>query len=217
MLPPEVHFRPLMILIFVLPLSTLHTFDHMFRFSLHLSSYPYLSQSSDTPRRHLYPHFPQRSGKPSRNQARQTAPSLDSLCSISPVLSTLSVFERGSMSRYKLNSDKCLTETTGDLDATYATSSAEAKYWHVAGRYRRRLYSGNSTSAPSNISTASWGGTVILLVTYYTPCLLPLYRDHSDRKRMSRETDADTQEGRISPRTFCKSYRMAFKDSVVRL
>lgn len=100
-------------------------------------------------------------------------------------------------------------------DDTYTTPRAEAKYWRVAGRYRLRLYGGNNpTSAPSKIHTASRNATAIPLVTYYTPRLLPLYRDRSGRKRASKETDTDAQEGRISPRTFCKWHRMVFQDSV---
>ncbi|KAG8218166.1 hypothetical protein J3R82DRAFT_3715 [Butyriboletus roseoflavus] len=79
-------------------------------------------------------------------------------------------------------------------DSTYATPRAEAKYWRVAGRYRRRLYSGNSTaSIPSKIST--WEAPTIPVVTYYTPRLLPLYRDRGGGKRTSREMDTDAQEG----------------------
>ena len=101
-------------------------------------------------------------------------------------------------------------------DDTYATPRAEAKYWRVAGRYRRRLYSGNSTtSIPSKTSTSLWDAPAIPLVTYYTPRLLPLYRDRScGGKRTSREMDTDAQEGWISPRTFCKWHRMVFQDSV---
>ncbi|KAF8548307.1 hypothetical protein OG21DRAFT_779213 [Imleria badia] len=96
-------------------------------------------------------------------------------------------------------------------DDAYATPRAEARYWRVARRYRRRLYSGNgTTSAPSKASRDS---TDIPLVTYYTPRLLPLYRDRSSGKRTSRETVMDAQEGRISPRTFCKWHRMVFQDS----
>lgn len=100
-------------------------------------------------------------------------------------------------------------------DDTYATPRAEAKYWRVADRYRRRLYSGNGTMfTPSMPSTVSRDDTVIPLVTYYTPRLLPLYRDRSGGKRTLREADVEAQEGRISPRTFCKWHRMVFQDAV---
>lgn len=100
-------------------------------------------------------------------------------------------------------------------DDTYATPRAEAKYWRVAHRYHRRLYSGNKTTfTPSDPSTASRGATVIPLVTYYTPRLLPLYRRHSTNKRAFREADVDAQDSRISPKTFCKWHRMVFLDSV---
>ncbi|KAF9224523.1 hypothetical protein BS17DRAFT_703158, partial [Gyrodon lividus] len=98
---------------------------------------------------------------------------------------------------------------------TYPTPRAEAKYWRVAGRYRRRLYSGDSTTstvAPSS-SRTSWSDEIVSVVTYYTPRLLPLYRDHHGGKRRSGDADADAQECWISPKTFCKWHRMVFEGS----
>ncbi|KAF9236637.1 hypothetical protein BU15DRAFT_63806 [Melanogaster broomeanus] len=95
------------------------------------------------------------------------------------------------------------TERPRNYD-TYPTPRAEATYWRVSGRYRRRLYSGDGTTsvaAPNYItSVVEW--------------LLPRYRDHHDRKRESRETDADAQECWISPKTFCKWHRMVFEGPV---
>lgn len=100
-------------------------------------------------------------------------------------------------------------------DDTYATPRAEAQYWRIADRYRRRLYSGSGTAfMPSTPSSASRDDMVVPLVTYYTPRLLPLYRDHTGGKRTSREANVDAYDARISPRTFCKWHRMVFQDSV---
>ncbi|KAF8844784.1 hypothetical protein BDN67DRAFT_894215 [Paxillus ammoniavirescens] len=99
---------------------------------------------------------------------------------------------------------------------TYPTPRAEAKYWRAAGRYRRRLYSGDSitlTTAPSS-SRAPWSGEIASAVTYYTPRLLPLYRVHHGGKRRSSGMDVDAQECWISPKTFCKWHRMVFEGSL---
>ncbi|KAH7888208.1 hypothetical protein F5I97DRAFT_1792568, partial [Phlebopus sp. FC_14] len=80
----------------------------------------------------------------------------------------------------------------------YPTPRAEAKYWRIASRYRRRLYS--AESGKSSLESSD-----IPLVTYYTPRLLPLYRESEKRH-------ANAEERRISPRTFCKWHRMVFRD-----
>ncbi|KIK81126.1 hypothetical protein PAXRUDRAFT_833068 [Paxillus rubicundulus Ve08.2h10] len=97
---------------------------------------------------------------------------------------------------------------------TYPTPRAEARYWRVAERYRRRLYSGDSNTlaiAPSSRRTER-SGEIVSAVPYYTPRLLPLYRVHHRGKRSS-DVDTDAQECWISPKTFCKWHRMVFEGS----
>ncbi|KIJ59429.1 hypothetical protein HYDPIDRAFT_100710 [Hydnomerulius pinastri MD-312] len=102
-----------------------------------------------------------------------------------------------------------------DCDS-YPTPRAEARYWRVAGRYRRRLYSGDTITAVANSSSSRAAGShgdSIPLVTYYTPRLLPLYREHQNGKRRSTELEADAGECWITPKTFCKWHRMVFQGS----
>ncbi|KAG2363715.1 hypothetical protein BDR07DRAFT_1215258, partial [Suillus spraguei] len=82
---------------------------------------------------------------------------------------------------------------------TFPTLEAEAKYWSIAARYRRHLAQSSARQPPHETSE-------IPLVTYYTPRLLPQYRD-------ARHPDDGSGEFSISPKTFCKWHRMVFRGS----
>ncbi|KAG2035316.1 hypothetical protein BDR03DRAFT_531281 [Suillus americanus] len=80
---------------------------------------------------------------------------------------------------------------------TFPTLEAEAKYWYIAARYRRHLAQSSARRPPHETSE-------IPLVTYYTPRLLPQYRD-------VRHSDDGSGEFCISAKTFCKWHRMVFR------
>lgn len=82
---------------------------------------------------------------------------------------------------------------------TFPTLEAEAKYWRIAARYRRHLAQSSARRPPHEASE-------IPLVTYYTPCLLPQYRD-------VRHPNEGSGEFSISAKTFCKWHRMVFRGS----
>ncbi|KAG2096034.1 hypothetical protein BD769DRAFT_1300813, partial [Suillus cothurnatus] len=80
---------------------------------------------------------------------------------------------------------------------TFPTLEAEANYWCIAARYRRHLAQSSARRPPHETSE-------IPLVTYYTPRLLPQYRD-------VRHPDEGSSEFSISTKTFCKWHRMVFR------
>ncbi|KAG2153740.1 uncharacterized protein EDB93DRAFT_212525 [Suillus bovinus] len=82
---------------------------------------------------------------------------------------------------------------------TFPTPEAEAKYWCIAARYRRHLAQSNARRPPQETSE-------IPLVTYYTPRLLPPYRD-------IQHSDEGSSEFSIPAKTFCKWHRMVFRES----
>jgi len=82
---------------------------------------------------------------------------------------------------------------------TFPTPEAEAKYWRISARYRRYLAHSSARQPPHETSE-------IPLVTYYTPRLLPQYRE-------VRCSDQEKGEYSISSRTFCKWHRMVFRGS----
>ncbi|KAG1740335.1 hypothetical protein EDB19DRAFT_781160 [Suillus lakei] len=83
--------------------------------------------------------------------------------------------------------------------ATFPTLEAEAQYWCIAARYRRHLAQSSARQPPHETSE-------IPLVTYYTPRLLPQYRD-------VRRSEGGSGEFSISAKTFCKWHRMVFRGS----
>jgi hypothetical protein len=83
---------------------------------------------------------------------------------------------------------------------TFPTLEAEANYWCIAARYRRHLAQSSARRPPHETSE-------IPLVTYYTPRLLPQYRD-------VRHPDEGSSEFSISTKTFCKWHRMVFRGPV---
>ncbi|KAH7903244.1 hypothetical protein BJ138DRAFT_1168400 [Hygrophoropsis aurantiaca] len=86
------------------------------------------------------------------------------------------------------------------LYATYTTTRDEARYWRTSARHRRLIDASDARTATNSSSTL----TSIPLVTYYTPRLLPSYRDCT-------ASVSDTFEFRISARIFCKWHRMVFR------
>ncbi|OAX41103.1 hypothetical protein K503DRAFT_686129, partial [Rhizopogon vinicolor AM-OR11-026] len=82
---------------------------------------------------------------------------------------------------------------------TFPSPEEEAKYWCISARYRRHLAHSSARRPPHETSE-------IPLVTYYTPRLLPQYRD-------VRYCDQESGEFIISARTFCKWHRMVFRGS----
>lgn len=64
-------------------------------------------------------------------------------------------------------------------------------YWKEAGEGNERLRASNAASAPGGLQ----------LITYYTPKLLPAYRQASS-------PDPEAREEYMSPKTFCKWHRM---------
>lgn len=82
---------------------------------------------------------------------------------------------------------------------TFPTLEAEAKYWCIAARYQRHLAQSSARRPPHETSE-------IPLVTYYTPRLLPQYRD-------VQHSDEGSVEFSISAKTFCKWHRMVFRRS----
>ncbi|KAI6033803.1 hypothetical protein BKA83DRAFT_4181258 [Pisolithus microcarpus] len=93
---------------------------------------------------------------------------------------------------------------------TYRTPHEEARYWRLAERYRRRLYSGGTqVQAKLELGFRNTRSYVSAqLVEYYTPRLLPVYREMG-RSGNSQEADAAFT---ISPKTYCKWHRMVFPD-----
>ncbi|KAL4075547.1 hypothetical protein J3A83DRAFT_4089752 [Scleroderma citrinum] len=95
---------------------------------------------------------------------------------------------------------------TGDLKcrgyATYPTPHSEARYWRDATRYRRRLYSGGAQMQEMRGGTCPRAS--VQLVEYYTPRLLPLYREQKTDESRQIVDDNFT----ISPKTYCKWHRM---------
>ncbi|KAI6039240.1 hypothetical protein EDC04DRAFT_2568700 [Pisolithus marmoratus] len=92
----------------------------------------------------------------------------------------------------------------------YHTPHAEARYWQLAERYRRRLYSGG-TQVQVQVelgSTHTRSCVSVQLVQYYTPRLLPVYREMG-RNANSKEPDATFT---ISPKTYCKWHRIVLPD-----
>ncbi|KAI6122889.1 hypothetical protein EDD16DRAFT_1569407 [Pisolithus croceorrhizus] len=92
---------------------------------------------------------------------------------------------------------------------TYRTAHEEARYWRLAERYRRRLYSGGTqVQAKIELGLRNTRSRVSAqLVEYYTPRLLPVYRE--TRSENSQEADTTFT---ISPKTYCKWHRMVFPD-----
>ncbi|KAG1731979.1 uncharacterized protein EDB91DRAFT_702185 [Suillus paluster] len=82
---------------------------------------------------------------------------------------------------------------------SFPTLEAETKYWCIAARYRRHLAQSNARRPPHETSE-------IPLVSYYTPRLLPQYRD-------VRYSDEESGAYSISAKTFCKWHRMVFRGS----
>ncbi|KAI6122891.1 hypothetical protein EDD16DRAFT_728015 [Pisolithus croceorrhizus] len=95
---------------------------------------------------------------------------------------------------------------------TYRTPHEEARYWHLAEWYRQRLYSGG-TRVQAKIESGlrnSSSRVSAQLVEYYTPHLLLVYRERR-RSGKSQEVDATFT---ISPKAYCKRYRVVFPDRV---
>ncbi|EGO04217.1 hypothetical protein SERLA73DRAFT_67928 [Serpula lacrymans var. lacrymans S7.3] len=96
---------------------------------------------------------------------------------------------------------------------TYATREDEDRYWRSAARSRRRL-AASDAHLGGNTPTVKRGeggndastltSTPVPLVAYYTPRLLPSYRDTEG------ETDLEAEPFHIPARTFCKWHRMVF-------
>lgn len=78
----------------------------------------------------------------------------------------------------------------------YKNKEEEQSYWRAIEGARRRLQASNAWNAPESLP----------LVVYYTPKLLPAYRDTA--------VDSDAEEEYISPKTFCKWHRMVFPHRV---
>jgi hypothetical protein len=86
--------------------------------------------------------------------------------------------------------------------ATYASEEEEQKYWKDAERYRKCL----DTSDARVLQRRRTGEREIPLVPYYTPALLPVYRD---RRRPRKRNDYF-----LSAKDFRKWHRMVFRHSV---
>ncbi|KAJ6615466.1 hypothetical protein B0H10DRAFT_2040593 [Mycena sp. CBHHK59/15] len=77
----------------------------------------------------------------------------------------------------------------------YQDALEEARYWAAAERYGRRLRTSDARFAGRRIEQPK-----IPAVTYYTPALLPWYRQRKPR----------SPEYFLSTRAFCKWHRMVF-------
>ncbi len=75
----------------------------------------------------------------------------------------------------------------------------EDEYWRSSGMMREAL----------RASDAGRDGSDVPLVRYYTPKLLPAYRDHDEV-----EEDPEAREVYVAPRAFCKWHRMVFRGPV---
>lgn len=73
----------------------------------------------------------------------------------------------------------------------YKKPHEEALYWTAAAQENRKLRASNATNAPDGLP----------LIVYYTPKLLPIYRE-------SMHEDPEAREEYIAPRVFCKWHRM---------
>lgn len=80
----------------------------------------------------------------------------------------------------------------------YQTPEAEQKYWDTAEKYRKRLDISDERRCKQNPP---------FLLRYYTPALLPAYRDR-------KKTDFDSLAYTIPAKTFCKWHRMVFRGPV---
>lgn len=86
--------------------------------------------------------------------------------------------------------------------STYPDPISEEAYWKTALLGQRELASSNATIRSGNATPG--------LIVYYTPALLPVYRDR-DKKGTK-----GVEEGRvyISPRTFLEWHRLVFPEFV---
>ncbi|TFK84388.1 hypothetical protein K466DRAFT_647246 [Polyporus arcularius HHB13444] len=78
----------------------------------------------------------------------------------------------------------------------YWRPAREDEYWRSSARMREAL----------RASDAGRDGSDVPLVRYYTPKLLPAYRDHDEV-----EEDPEAREVYVAPRAFCKWHRMVFR------
>ncbi|KAG6328940.1 hypothetical protein ID866_10149 [Astraeus odoratus] len=90
---------------------------------------------------------------------------------------------------------------------TYRTPGMELLYWRIAERYRRRLYSGGS-QVPVQTQVRCGEMHDLQLVEYYTPRLLPLYRE----KGVNGGYQGTNADFTISAKTYCKWHRMVYPD-----
>ena len=75
----------------------------------------------------------------------------------------------------------------------YANKGEEGRYWREVEHCRRRLQASNANNTPDRLG----------LLLYYTPALLPVYRE-------TRCDEPEAREEYIAPKTFCKWHRMVF-------
>ncbi|OSD01690.1 hypothetical protein PYCCODRAFT_1435985 [Trametes coccinea BRFM310] len=76
----------------------------------------------------------------------------------------------------------------------YRSAEDEEEYWRSAERMRRAYEASDASAVPADVP----------LVRYYTPKLLPLYRESAPR-------DMETKEYALSPRAYCKWHKMVFR------
>ncbi|CDO70309.1 hypothetical protein BN946_scf184370.g10 [Trametes cinnabarina] len=79
----------------------------------------------------------------------------------------------------------------------YRSAEDEEEYWRSAERTRRAYEASNANVIPAEVP----------LVRYYTPKLLPLYRERAPK-------EPETREYSLSPRAYCKWHRMVFRGPV---
>lgn len=82
----------------------------------------------------------------------------------------------------------------------YGNKDEAERYWREAEQCRRRLQASNANNLPDRLG----------LLSYYTPALLPVYRE-------IRHVEPEAREEYITPKTFCKWHRMVFPEWVRQL
>ncbi|KAI0687293.1 hypothetical protein C8Q76DRAFT_300820 [Earliella scabrosa] len=81
--------------------------------------------------------------------------------------------------------------------ARYPSQEEEDAYWRASERMRQSLRASDAGAVRDQLEDG------LPLVRYYTPRLLPTYREDDDE-------DAEAKEVYVSPKAFCKWHRMVF-------
>ena len=107
-----------------------------------------------------------------------------------------------------------MPDSDSSLYRHYRTAEEEAEYWRSAARLRRALGASDANSASlrkrctqEDEDEDDEAKNNVPLVMYYTPKLLPIYREE-------KEEDPEAKEVHVAPKAYCKWHRMVFPGPV---